>query len=69
VSKHVIQQTSGEQDSLFCQNCQDQLDLSNEAPLWMQLAVKDAFVSLHAACPLDHQARPTIESLTYERHG
>jgi len=67
--KHVIQVTSGGQDVLSCRNCQDQLDLSNEAPLWMQLAIKDAFVALHAGCPLDHQARPAIESLTYERHG
>lgn len=71
MAKHVTEARQGRSDLLECQHCNDRLELvfqPDEPPLWIQLAVKDAFASMHAHCkPEDEQAEPTSETLRYER--
>lgn len=72
MAKHVTEARLTEGDHLECEHCGDKLELvfhpDNEPPLWIQLAAKDAFLSLHAHCTIeDEQAEPTVETLRYER--
>ena len=71
MAKHVTEARCTECDQICCHNCGDILELSfhpdHESPLWMQLAIKDAFVAMHKDCDNDPQPVPTFESLRYER--
>lgn len=72
MSKHVTQRSISSdehnEDILTCEHCGDVLGIVGDPPLWMQLAVKDAYVSMHASCTIeDEQTEPTVEVLRYER--
>lgn len=69
--KHVTEARLTEGDELHCGICGDQFTLAFhpdvEPPLWVQLALKDAFASLHRDCAGVPQQVPTVETLRYER--
>lgn len=68
VTQHSIVIDEHNEDMLTCEHCHDVLSIVGDPPLWMQLAIKDAFVSMHAACTIeDEQKEPTVEVLRYER--
>lgn len=65
--KHVTQVSAPDIESLRCDNCSDSLQINGAPPLWMQLAIKDAFLLAHRDCPDVPQIRPVHEVLIYER--
>lgn len=74
MSKHVIQITlhpnehcDEASEALHCEHCGDYLHLYEDPPLWIQLALKDAFLLTHRDCPNDPQPRHVCEHIRYAR--
>lgn len=72
--KHVIQislpaneHCDESSEALHCEHCGDYLHIYEDPPLWIQLALKDAFLLTHRDCPNDPQPRHLCEHIRYAR--